>query len=265
MRLRGSVESIQAVVDSAEAVAAAAPAVAGAAEAGGGGAGAWAGGAASFLALFRECFSLILQPMVKNSSPGASPAAAGAAPQATQVQTAGSTNSRWKLVSALLTPSVQFAVRSPTETIAQPDSILLDLEAGSGEAAVRLLYERLVAHSDAVTDGPQFLADVVRRMQLSSVCIADDIALPHARTNAVARTVFAVGRAKNGIPFDALHPSVRLVFLIGTPKDAVSEYLQTVAMLTRKLRNPATRAALHAATEEGEVRALLSGAVAASR
>jgi mannitol/fructose-specific phosphotransferase system IIA component (Ntr-type) len=154
-------------------------------------------------------------------------------------------------------------VSLPTELIAEPDAVMLDLEAESGEAAVRVLHERLAAVSDAVLDAPNFLADLTLRMRLAPVCIADDIALPHARTHAVSRMVLAAARSRQPIPFDPLHPAVRLIFLIGTPKAAVTGYLQAVAVLSRRLRDPATRAGLYAATDEAEFRALLSGGVAA--
>jgi mannitol/fructose-specific phosphotransferase system IIA component (Ntr-type) len=154
-------------------------------------------------------------------------------------------------------------VSSPTDFIAEPDTVMLDLAAETGAAAVRALHERLVAECDAVTDAALLLGDVMQRMALAPVCIAEDVAMPHARTNAVSRLVFAAARARNPIPFDSSHPAVRLIFLIGTPKDLVTGYLQAVAKLSRILRNPATRAGLYAATEEAEFRALLSGGVTA--
>jgi mannitol/fructose-specific phosphotransferase system IIA component (Ntr-type) len=153
----------------------------------------------------------------------------------------------------------------PTELIAEPDAVMLDLRAESGEEAVRLLHERLTAVSDAVIDPPQFLLDTLARMQVAPVCIADDVALPHARTNAVSRMTLAVARTAKPIAFDPQHPRVQLVFLIGTPKNAVTEYLQVVAMLSRLLRTPATRAGMYTAKDESEFRALLSGGVAAYR
>jgi len=57
--------------------------------------------------------------------------------------------------------------------------------------------------------------------------------------------------------------AVRLVFLVGTPKSAVAEYLAAVAALTRLLRQPKARAALDAARDEAEFRAVLAGGVAA--
>lgn len=142
---------------------------------------------------------------------------------------------------------------------------MLDLPAGSGESAVALLHARLVEAAPGIVDAAGFLADVIARMRLAPVCIADDVAMPHARTNAVSRMVVGVGRSDAPLTFDAGHTRVRLVFLIGTPKAAVTDYLQTVAALSRLLRNKTTRAGLLAATDETEFRALLSGSVAASQ
>jgi mannitol/fructose-specific phosphotransferase system IIA component (Ntr-type) len=142
---------------------------------------------------------------------------------------------------------------------------MLELEATSGDSAVRVLHESLVSASDAITDPAGFLRDLEQRMQLAPICIANDIALPHARTNAVSRMVLGVARAREPIAFDATHREVRLIFLIGTPKNAVTGYLQAVAALSRMLRNPSTRAGLYSATDEAEFRALLAGGVAATR
>ncbi len=137
---------------------------------------------------------------------------------------------------------------------------MLDLRATSGEEAVRALHARLGDAGGAVTAPAQFLTDLLERMSAASVCIADDIALPHARTAAVGRMVFAAARTAGEIAFDATHPRVRLIFLIGTPRAAVAEYLKVVAGLSRLLKNTAARAALLAAPNEEEFRALLGSA-----
>ena len=140
---------------------------------------------------------------------------------------------------------------------------MLDLRAGSGEEAIRALHARLGSVGGAVADAPQFLTDLLERAQMASVCIAADVALPHARTTAVNRMVLAVGRAVADIAFDAEHPGVRLVFLIGTPRSAVQDYLQVVAALSRLLKHPVTHAGLLAAPTEREFRALLQPATGA--
>ncbi len=151
------------------------------------------------------------------------------------------------------------------EFIAEPDIVLLNCSARTGEDAVRTLHQRLTFATDALLDPPRFLSGLLQRMREAPVAIADEIALPHARTDAVRRLVFAVGRTSDGVAFDAAHPNVRLIFLIGTPQGAVAEYLRVVAALTRFLRPPATRQALLAATDEAEFRALLSSGVSAPR
>lgn len=153
----------------------------------------------------------------------------------------------------------------PTDLIAKPDAVVLDLRAANGEEAIRALHARLGDVGGAVTNGPQFLTDLLERAQLASVCIADEIALPHARTAAVERMVLAVGRATEPIAFDAEHPKVRLVFLIGTTKAAVTDYLQVVAALSRLLKNATMRANLLAARDEAEFRALLARSLPTKR
>lgn len=151
-------------------------------------------------------------------------------------------------------------VMSLSELIASPDALVLDLKVASGEEAIRALHQRLRAATPDVKNAEQFLQDLLDRAALASVCIADDVALPHARTAAVDRIVLAVARTATPVAFDAEHPGVRLVFLVGTPKAAVSEYLQLVAALSRLLKNPGTRAALLAAPTEAEFRAVLARA-----
>jgi mannitol/fructose-specific phosphotransferase system IIA component (Ntr-type) len=157
-------------------------------------------------------------------------------------------------------------VSSPTAVLLDPDAVVLDLLAESSDAAVRGLHQRLsIQRPDAIVDSARFLDDVFARMRLAPVCIAGDIALPHARTDSVSRVVLAVARTAKPIAFDAEHPAVRFVFLMGTPKSAVAEYLAAVAALTRQLRQSTVRAALEQARDEAAFRAALSSGVAAPR
>lgn len=146
----------------------------------------------------------------------------------------------------------------PTELIARPDAVLLDLEATSREGALRILHGEL-ARDAAVTDPERFLRDVLERVMLSSVCIAPEVALPHARTTAVSRIVLGVARlASPGVGFDGEHPGIRLLFLIGTPREQVDAYLKLVAALSRLLRSEGALAGLLGAKTEGEFRAWLA-------
>lgn len=146
----------------------------------------------------------------------------------------------------------------PSQLLAQPDALLLDLAVNSREAALCGLHAQL-AKSPAVNDAPAFLHGLLERAMLAPVCIAADVALPHARTTAVDRVVLGVARiAAPGVGFDAEHPQVRLVFMVGTPKAQVQEYLLSVAAITRLLKTEGVRTGLLAARTEAEFRALLA-------
>lgn len=165
---------------------------------------------------------------------------------------------RARLVLARRSLTVPCTVTPPTDLIANPDVLALELQAASGAEAIRELHARLGAVGGGVTDAPRFLADLMERAAIASVCIAADVALPHARTAGVGRMVLAVGRSTQDVAFDPEHPGVRLVFLIGTPKAAVADYLKLVAGLSRLLKKPGVRAGLLAAKTEAEFLALLA-------
>jgi mannitol/fructose-specific phosphotransferase system IIA component (Ntr-type) len=145
----------------------------------------------------------------------------------------------------------------PSQLLAKPDALILDLVANSREGALCALHAQL-AKSPVVKNAEQFLHELLERAMLAPVCIAADVALPHARTAAVDRVVLGVARiAPPGVGFDAEHPQVRLVFMVGTPKQQVEEYLLSVAAITRLLKTEGVRAGLLAAKTEAEFRALL--------
>lgn len=135
---------------------------------------------------------------------------------------------------------------------------MLDLKASSREAALRTLHAEL-GKNPAVTDAERFLRDVLERVMVASVCIAPDVALPHARTAAVNRIVLAVARLKEpGVGFDGEHPNIRLLFLIGTPRQEVDAYLQLVGGISRLLKAPGAHDALLAADSDAAFRAALA-------
>jgi mannitol/fructose-specific phosphotransferase system IIA component (Ntr-type) len=153
-------------------------------------------------------------------------------------------------------------VESSTELIARPDVVVLDLAVNSRESALRALHQAIL-QQPGVTDGDRLLRDVLERVMVAPVCIASDVALPHARTTAVERIVLGVARLQEpGVGFDGEHPNIRLIFMIGTPRNQVEEYLRLVAAITRLLRKPGARAALLAAPNETEFRAVLAGGAA---
>ena len=93
-----------------------------------------------------------------------------------------------------------------------------------------------------MVDHKRFLEDVFERERLGSTEIGDEIALPHARTDAVNQLIIAIGRSNRGVECESPDGrKVKLFFLMGTPQGSVSHYLQILAQLTRLLKRSALK------------------------
>ena len=118
----------------------------------------------------------------------------------------------------------------------QKDLINLHLQSRNKEDAIRELAQ-LMEGTPAMGDLTIFLEDVFERERLETTGIGDEIAIPHARTDAVKQLILAVGRSQHGINFDSLDGrKVKLFFLMGIPRESVSHYLKILAQLTRLLK-----------------------------
>jgi mannitol/fructose-specific phosphotransferase system IIA component (Ntr-type) len=126
------------------------------------------------------------------------------------------------------------------EAAIDPACILLDLEATTFDECLNA-FESVVWKHQTVLDSDIFLEQVRLRESTLSTATGEGVAFPHARTNAVSRLFLAAGRSRKGILFRADSPLVHLIFLIGTPPNAIAEYLGCVAWLARRLRDPETR------------------------
>ncbi|MCF7870225.1 MAG: fructose PTS transporter subunit IIA [Candidatus Omnitrophica bacterium] len=134
------------------------------------------------------------------------------------------------------------------------DNILLNLEASGKSDAIKKLALLLVG-SKKIIDFDQFLQDVFDREQLKTTGIGDQIAIPHARSDAVEDFVIAFGRIPQGMDFDSLdNKPAKLIFLMGTPANkGINNYLQILAYLTRILNKEDFRKDLLAAKSTGEI------------
>jgi fructose-specific phosphotransferase system IIA component len=134
---------------------------------------------------------------------------------------------------------------------------LLDLELAAGsKSEVLSQMAQLIARSPNVTDGARFLTDVLAREELVTTGVGYGVAFPHAKSEVVSRVVFAFARTASDVDFDALDSNpVRLIFLIGAPKEAEPSgvYLNLMARLSFLMKEEANRSALLAAGSPQDV------------
>ncbi len=128
-----------------------------------------------------------------------------------------------------------------------PSLITLSVQSAKRTAAINEVARLLEPHPD-VTNFAGFYAELLARERLDTTCLGNEIALPHARTEHVKQTVLAVGRSAGGILFENCNQTVRLMFVLGTPKSTPGDYLALVGTLCKLLKEPANRDALLAAS-----------------
>jgi fructose-specific phosphotransferase system IIA component len=130
---------------------------------------------------------------------------------------------------------------SKITSLLSPDAIRLDLQSRQKVPALREVAE-LLAQSKCVGNFEAFFNEILQRERVSNTALGHDVAIPHARTDQCSNILIAVGRSREGVDFEAKDGQpVRLIFLIGTPKQMVTDYLRVVGTLARLLRQDELR------------------------
>jgi len=132
-------------------------------------------------------------------------------------------------------------------------AIVLNLQSREKFEVIDELVRPLVA-AGAITDESEFVSAIVRRENMESTGIGLGVAIPHARTKAVANIVLAFGRSDSGVDFNSLDgkPS-HLIFLIAAPEEQKTEYIMTLARLSKLLRKDEVRIGLNKAGSPDDV------------
>lgn len=99
---------------------------------------------------------------------------------------------------------------------------------------------QLLANHPGVQNFDGFYAELLARDRLDTTSLGHGFAVPHARTDHVQQIVMAVGRSESGIPFEN-GETVRMMFMLGTPKARPGDYLQVLSTLCRMLKDPGNR------------------------
>lgn len=124
-----------------------------------------------------------------------------------------------------------------------PSRIALDVRATRRTAALNEVARLLDGHPSVHNYGG-FYHELLARDRLDTTCLGNEIALPHARTEHVGDLVLAIGRSGAGVNFEKDNQTVRLLFVLGTPKSNPMAYLQVVSTLCKIFKDAANREAL---------------------
>jgi mannitol/fructose-specific phosphotransferase system IIA component (Ntr-type) len=136
------------------------------------------------------------------------------------------------------------------------DCIALNLQSSKRTAVIHEVAGQLAQHPQ-VSNFQSFYDELLARERLESTCLGNEVAFPHARTDHVKNMVLAAGRSKEGVLFENCGQTVKLIFVIGTPKRMVTDYLAVVGALARLLKEAPVRQRLMEAETAEDFHAVL--------
>jgi mannitol/fructose-specific phosphotransferase system IIA component (Ntr-type) len=140
-----------------------------------------------------------------------------------------------------------------------PRTVEMDLCGDAPSDVLRTLVDRLVA-AGLIANGADALQRLEEREKVMSTGIGGGIAIPHARTPAVDRTLVALGRSHAGVPFNAVDAKpVQIVFLILGPPDSSAEHVKVLARIARLVKRPGFLPAAAAAETAAALLAMIAG------
>ncbi|WP_431982917.1 fructose-specific PTS transporter subunit EIIC [Streptomyces qinglanensis] len=139
------------------------------------------------------------------------------------------------------------------------ETVREQLAADGKEAGIREMAE-LLGRSGKVADSEALVRAALAREEQGTTGLGEEIAVPHAKTDAVTAPVVGFARSAEGIEWGSLDGTrARLVFMIAVPGAAAGdEHLRILALLSRKLMDPAFRARLLEAPDKDTVLAALA-------
>ncbi|WP_188013893.1 PTS fructose transporter subunit IIABC [Photobacterium damselae] len=120
-------------------------------------------------------------------------------------------------------------------TLINEKLINLDLQATTKDQVFSEMAEMLTQQGK-VADKEQFIADIYAREELGNTGFEEGVALPHAKSAAVASPAVAIGVSRQGIEYGAEDglPS-KLFFMIASPDGGANHHIEVLAELSSKL------------------------------
>jgi PTS system nitrogen regulatory IIA component len=138
------------------------------------------------------------------------------------------------------------------------ENILFSFKSDEKGAAVRELCALLAQNGD-VTDAGAVFDAVMKRENLSSTGIGDEVGIPHARTSSAKAMTSALGLSRNGIEYFAMDDKpVKLVFMLVAGGNCAGNHLKALARISRLIRSPGFRKKIELANSADEMYSMIA-------
>ncbi|MEW2087006.1 fructose-specific PTS transporter subunit EIIC [Streptomyces sp. NPDC005283] len=137
-------------------------------------------------------------------------------------------------------------------------TVKVQLAAGSKEDVIREMAAMLFG-TGKVADPDALVAAAFAREDQGTTGLGEEIAVPHAKTDAVTAPIVGFARSPEGVEWGSLDGTkAKLIFMITVPEAAAGdEHLRILALLSRKLMDTGFRERLTAAPDETAILGVL--------
>jgi fructose-specific phosphotransferase system IIA component len=138
------------------------------------------------------------------------------------------------------------------------DVIKVPLETSSKEDIFRELID-VLASAGKIDNTKAIYDAVIAREDLMSTALENGIAIPHAKTNAVASITMAVGIHPEGVDAQSLDGKLsKIFFLILAPPDQSGPHIEALSEIAHATKSASFRRLLETAESPSEVLELFS-------
>jgi PTS system fructose-specific IIC component len=137
----------------------------------------------------------------------------------------------------------------------RPAQIALEFDAPGKLGAIRGLLRMMAAGGMLAADQVSEVEKaVLEREALTSTGLGYGLALPHIRTELVAKIQIVFARSSKGVDFEALDGNpVHFLFLILAPARCADEYLKVISSVSSLMKNENVRKQLTAAKSADDI------------
>lgn len=131
---------------------------------------------------------------------------------------------------------------------------------GTNKQEVIAELSGLLLSGGVLADQSKYEDAVLAREEEASTGIGFGIAIPHGKSEGVAKPAIALGIKREGLDWESIDDEeVTIIFMLAVPQHQPgNEHLKVLQQLSRKLVDDDFRAALSAARDKDEIYALVS-------
>lgn len=133
-------------------------------------------------------------------------------------------------------------------SLLQPENIICNLQVDSYPQALKILLNLLepqIPNFDTQT----ILRELIVRERLAPTMVYPGVVLPHLRLSGLPKLVLAAGTSPSGIALENSEQRAHVIFLVLTPQDDLTAYLQFLAGISKQV--------MEISKEHGDVRLIV--------